>query len=180
MSRIVLTLIAVAVGLTASSSLAADSCLAPCSKPPKNARAVSVSGMDPYVLASYPGNTLSATLAKGKKKTILYAEGVLTDGPYPAEFAPTRILALGVNVNGLPMQPSDPVNHITNEVVSPVCTAMPPTPCTVVGQWWLDMDDPANAALLGVPITVMLIGGNYYGGGGSAVDMSLRIRLEKK
>jgi hypothetical protein len=131
----------------------------------------------PGMLAPYPGNTLTATLATGKKKTILYAEGVLTDGPYPGFFS--RLLALGINVNGLRMQPSDSVNNITTEVVSPVCT-VPGPPCTVVGQWWLDMDDPANAALLGVPITVTLLGGEYYGGGGQIVDMSLRVRLEKK
>ena len=52
--------------------------------------------------------------------------------------------------------------------------------CTVVGHWWLDMDDPANAALLGVPITVTLLGGAQGGGGGGPVDMLLHVRLEKK
>ena len=44
------------------------------------------------------------------------------------------------------------------------------------------MDDPANAALLGVPITVTLVGGDPSGGPavGNPVDMSLRVRLEKK
>ena len=59
----------------------------------------------------------------------------------------------------------------------------PDRKCTAVGHWWLDMDDPANAALLGVPITVTLVGGDPSGGpavGGDPVDMSLRVRLEKK
>jgi len=178
MSRIALTLIAAALGLTASSSFAADSCPAPCSTPPKYTRAVSLLGED-NILAPYPGNTVSATLAKGKKKTILYAEGILTTGSY-APFYSSMLLALGINVNGLRMQPHDNINNLTTKVASPLCT-MPIPPCTVVGQWWLDMDDPANAALLGVPITVTLLGGEWSGSPGfSAVDMSLRVRLEKK
>lgn len=45
------------------------------------------------------------------------------------------------------------------------------------------MDDPANAALIGVPIIVTLVGGDPSGGsavGNEVVDMSLRVRLEKK
>ena len=161
--------------VAATNALARDSCAAPCTKLPKNARAVEGDG---FTLAAYPGNTLSATLAKGKKKTILYAEGVLTDGPYPP--FTDRILALGINVNGLRMQPSDDVNNISTEVFSPRCQAIGDPPCTVVGHWWVDMDDPAYAELLGVPVTVTLIGGNYSGPGFQVVDMSLRVRLQKK
>ncbi len=44
-----------------------DSCGGGCPKPPTNSRAVSADGVP---LATYPGNTLNATLAKGKKKTM--------------------------------------------------------------------------------------------------------------
>src|SRR2546425_7994771 len=86
--------------LTAPGVFAADSCGGGCPKPPKNARAVSAEFVP---LATYPGNTLSATLAKGKKKTILTADGMLTE-PFPLPVP--REYDLGISVNGLSMHPS--------------------------------------------------------------------------
>jgi hypothetical protein len=162
-----------------ASAQTVDSCGGGCPKPPKNARALTA----PVLLAAYPpGNTLSATLAKGKKKTILMADGMLTDGTEGKLIS--REYDLGISVNGLSMQPASaagPGNPEADEDCG-FLRSDPDRTCTVVGHWWLDMDDPANAALLGVPITVTLVGGDVSGGSavGTAVDISLRVRLEKK
>src|SRR5438552_7125364 len=163
--------------LMAPPGFAADSCGGGCPTPPKNARAASA---EIVPLATYPGNTLTATLAKGTKKRILLADGMLTE-PFP--LGVSREYDLGISVNGLSMHPS------TSGPGSPEadedCGALrsdPDRTCTVLGHWWLDMDDPANAAVLGVPITVTLVGGDLSGGPavGNPIDMSLRVRLEKK
>jgi len=109
------------------------------------------------------------------------ADGLLTDGPYPVVIP--RAFALGISVNGLRMQPGFSVPG-QEEVVEDcgVFRADPDGFCAVTAHWWLDMDDPANAALLGVPITVTLKGGDLFGGPavGDPADMSLRVRLQKK
>ena len=155
-----------------------DSCGGGCPKLPKNARTVSA---EVVPLATYPGNTLTATLAKGTKKRILLADGMLTDGSLSIPVS--REYDLGISVNGLAMHPSPfgPGSPEADEDCG-VLRSDPDRTCTVIGHWWLDMDDPANAALLGVPITVTLVGGDISGGPavGSAVEMSLRVRLEKK
>jgi hypothetical protein len=173
------TLIVAATLACPASAQVVDSCGGGCPKPPKNTRALATH----VLLAAYPpGNTLSATLAKGKKKTILMADGMLTDGA--SALPVSREYDLGISVNGLSMQPTSlagPGNPEADEDCG-FFRSDPDRTCTVVGHWWLDMDDPANAALLGVPITVTLVGGDVSGGPavGSAVDMSLRVRLEKK
>jgi hypothetical protein len=94
-------------------------------------------------------------------------------------------LALGISVNGALMEPGAHGNPLWSPEVVQFCDSNEGLlnfgMCAVVGQWWLDLDDPANAALLGVPLTVTLVGGDWGGaGGGGPVDMSLRVRLEKK
>src|SRR5206468_68996 len=80
--------------LMAPPAFAADSCGGGCPKSPSNARAVSATFVP---LATYPGNTLAATLAKGKTKRILHAEGMLTDGS--AGIVASRAYGLGITVN---------------------------------------------------------------------------------
>ncbi len=164
-----------------ASASTADSCGGGCPTLPKSSRAVSA---EIVILATFPGNTLTATLAKGQKKTILYADGILGDGELGGAPLVSREYDLGISVNGIAMHPS-----VTSGPGSPdaaedcgVFRSDPDRRCMVVGHWWLDMDDPANAALLGVPIAVTLVGGDASGGPavGAAVEMSLRVRLEKK
>ena len=162
---------------------AADSCGGGCPKPPKFGHWVSATAVP---LAPFGANFLSASLAKGLKKTVIEVEGVLTDGPITPIVLP-RVFSLGTDVNGLPMQPAAIPDN--DEVITD-CGAFPDSngdtsaiaACTVSGHWWLDMDDPANAALLGVPLTVTLRGGDLLAGPevGAPVDMSLRVRVIKK
>ena len=182
MRQVIISVVVGGLGLALASppALAADSCGGGCPTPPSNARAVSATGTP---LAPFGGNVLMATLKKGKAKKILMVEGMLTDGPITPVVLP-RVLALGVDVNGLLLQPS-PAPDIFEAIED--CGAFradgdPDGACTVTANWWLDMDDPANAALLGVPITITLVGGDLIGGPelGAPVDMSLRVRFEKK
>jgi hypothetical protein len=175
--------VALAVMLAAPATHAADSCIGGCPKPPKTTHWLSATSIP---LAAFGGNVLSASLLKGKKKTVIEVEGLLTDGPYTPFFAP-RVFSLGTSVNGLPMQPAAAPGFF--EVITD-CGAFSDsngdTPgiaaCTVSGHWWLDMEDPANAGLLGVPLTVTLVGGDLIAGPevGGPVDMSLRVRVVKK
>jgi hypothetical protein len=121
---------------------------------------------------------VSATLALGKRRRILHAEGLLTDGPYGGGLT-SRAYVLDIEVNGLPMQP-DGIGF-TEMIEDCGLGRAPDQNCTVLGHWWLDLDDPANAALIDVPITVTLTGGDYLGSAavGSQVDVSLRVRLEE-
>jgi hypothetical protein len=165
-----------------ASAFTADSCGGGCPKPPSNTRAVSA---EDVILVAYPGNTLTATLAKGKKKTVLMADGMLSDGRGGSAFLVSREFDLGISVNGLSMNPSHDFGPGSPNATEDCGEARsdPDRTCTVIGHWWLDMDDPANAALIGVPITVTLVGDEALGGpaaGNELVDMSLRVRVEKK
>lgn len=185
MSRIANLLVSVSIGvlMASTAAYAADSCVGGCPKTPKTTRWLSSTATP---LAPFPGMFLSAQLVKGLKKTVIEVEGVLTDGPISPVFLP-RVFSLGVNVNGLPMQPSAAPN--IDEVITD-CGAFADSgadtsniaACTVSGHWWLDMEDPANAALLGAPLTVTLVGGDLLAGPevGAPVDMSLRVRVIKK
>jgi hypothetical protein len=172
--------------LATSPVSAADSCGGGCPKLPKSTRWVSATATP---LGSFFGtpNVLTAGLLKGATKSVLEVEGMLTDGPITA-LQLSRVFALGVSVNGLPMQPAaapglfEAISDCGGYTDSPTGDTVNTRACTVTGQWWLDMDDPANVALLGVPITVTLVGGDLTGGPevGAPVDMSLRVRQVKK
>jgi hypothetical protein len=122
-----------------------------------------------------------------KKKTVLYVDGMLDDIGANGTSAIPRRYDLGISVNGLAMQPSIDFGPGSADA-SEDCGLTHPysesdMKCTAVGRWWLDMDDPANAALIGVPITVTLVGGDPSGGpavGGVPLHMTWRVRLEKK
>jgi len=163
MSRIALTLIAVALGFTASSSLAADSCPAPCLKLPTNSRYVSYYG-------SLPGGVtaplVAGTLAKGKSKRAVAVEAAV----YATQLGPgiPIILPLEVDVNGTSMEPY----RYTED-----CLAAPFF-CTVSGTFWLDIDQ--NPSLIGVPLVVTLHSSNEAGGFIFDARASMSIRLEKK
>lgn len=171
--------LALAVSATLSLAQVTDSCGGGCPKPPSNVRAVS---QFCAILAPFPGNTLSATLAKGKKKRVLMVDAMLTDGSF-GPLLVSREYDLGASVNGLTMQP--PPGNNGGRDTAEDCGAFRSDPdrlCAVTGQWWVDMDDPAYAALIGVPITVTMIAGDAAGGPavGTCVNTSLRVRLEKK
>ena len=91
------------------------------------------------------GALLPVTLAKAKTKRVLRVDAMITDGPYGPIVAPIA-LAASVSANGLPMQPSPPGGFAVED-----CGAArgdPDATFTLTATWWLDIDDPANVAIL--------------------------------
>lgn len=162
----------------ASLAYAADSCTAPCVKPPKFSRSLSATTV-PRPAA--PALLLSATLQKAKKKRILQVEAMMTTNFYTPALPST--LALYVDANGIFLQPGlAVVVDCGGGAGFPL--GPPSLSCTVSGTWWLDIDDPANAALLASPpplLVVHLSGGELFPAAvGAPVDISMTVRQLKK
>ncbi len=145
----------------APASYAADSCVAPCLKPPANTRHVSIIGN--YTFPAFPAPILTAALAKGKAKRVIVVEATVTAyvGPSPL------YVGMLAYVNGIPME-------------SPGAGADCPglNSCTLSGTFWLDID--ANPGLIGAPLTVTLSAQDGYGVGGQYFLASMTVRQEKK
>jgi hypothetical protein len=128
------------------------------------------------------GSQLTATIAKGKKKTVLAIEAGYTDGPY-SPVGGVRALGMGVTVNGIAVQPNpaSPEQH----VIDCGLTDSPPATCTLVGTFWLDIDaaELANPGVfVGQPLSVVLFAGHVGAGPPPAIimDASLSVRVQKK
>lgn len=133
------------------------------------------------LLTAY-SSKLTATIAKGKKKTVLAIEASYTDGPYSPIYG-VRVLSLGVTVNGIAVQPNpaSPEQHVID------CGLVdnPPATCTVVGTFWFDIDaaELANPGMfVGQPLSVVMSAGHVGGGPVPAnpMDSSLSVRVQKK
>jgi hypothetical protein len=125
---------------------------------------------------------LTATIAKGKKKTVLAIEGAYTDGPYGPVYG-VRALAIGVTVNGINVQPN-PASAQQN-VIDCGLVDTPPAGCTIVGTFWLDIDaaELANPGMfVGQPLTIVMSTGHIGAGPPPAnpMDASLSVRVQKK
>jgi len=133
------------------------------------------------VLTTY-ASKLTATIVKGKKKTVLAIEASYTDGPYSPIYG-VRVLGLGVTVNGVAVQPNpaSPEQHVIDCGLSDT----PPATCTVVGTFWFDLDaaELANPGVfVGQPLTVVMSAGHLGAGPPPAnlMDSSLSVRVQKK
>ncbi len=181
MRRVILSVVGsvLCVALSPPASFGADSCTAPCPTPPKTTHSVSAVGLP---IPAYPAPLLPpVTLLKAKPKRVLMVEAMVTNAPYgPAVLG--LALALAVDVNGIVLNPPGagvpPILSVAED-----CSTGEGT-CTVAGTWWLDLDDPANAALFGSPpplLLVTLVGGDLVGGGvGTLADVTINVRLQKK
>lgn len=128
------------------------------------------------------GSKLTATIAKGKKKTVLAIEAGFTDGPYSPIYG-VRVLGIGVAVNGVPVQPNPAAAE--QNVIDCGLTDTPPATCGVVGTFWFDIDaaELANPGMfVGQPLTVILSAGDVSGGPFPAnpMDASLSVRVQKE
>lgn len=173
----------VAVMGTASAVHAADSCLAPCAKVPKKSRHVSTVGFVALPAGPMAGPILTtpgATLAKGNKKKVVTVDATITSGmPVPMPM----ILSMGATLNGVAMEPT------TGVYMDCAGTAMTPwfggplAGCTVSATFWLDLDQAETASpgtFIGLPLTVVLVGGDASGMGGPPVSASMNVRQEGK
>jgi hypothetical protein len=168
--------------LLASSVRAADSCLAPCAKIPKERRYVSTVGsiaLPPGPLGGVLLTTPAATLAMGKPKRLLVVDATLTSGlaaPMP------MVLTMTAVANGAMMEPTTPMGVVMDcggSVMNPIA---PLFGCTLSGTFWLDLDQAETGnpgTFIGMPLSVVLRGGNAAGGGGMPVYASMTVHLEK-
>jgi hypothetical protein len=125
---------------------------------------------------------LTATIAKGKKKTVLAIDAAYTDGPYGPIYG-VRALGLGVTVNGIAVQPNPAATE--QNVIDCGLVDTPPAGCTIVGTFWLDIDaaELANPGVfVGQPLTVVMSAGHIGAGPPPAnpMDASLSVRVHKK
>ena len=131
-----------------------------------------------------PSPLLTATLQKAKPKRVLKVDAVMTTSVYTPAIPST--LQLWADANGIPLQPSVPGAGVIADCGGGAGIPLGPPSfgCTVSGSWWLDIDDPANIALLTKPIpalTVTLRGGEMFPGAvGAPVDISMTVRMVKK
>jgi hypothetical protein len=166
-----------AVAFSATVVHAGDSCGGGCPKLPKNARSVSTPGPAPLPL--FPAALLVATLARGKKKTMLNVEAMITT----ATFLPGAPVspAMFVDVNGISMEPSSagPAFAAITDCASVDGGGDAPArfSCTLSGSWWIDID--ANPGLIGVPLVVTLDGGGFFAPAPVALA-TMTVRMTKK
>lgn len=179
-----MTCMTLAFLLAASVAQAADSCLAPCTKVPKKTRHVSTAPS--IILPAAPGvllTTPGATLAKGKKKKVIVVEATMTSGiPGPLPM----VLTMWASLNGVAMEPTgNPVGIMTDcggTALSPWLGG-PLFGCTLSGTFWLDLDQAEAASpgtFINMPLTVVLMGGDFAGLGGPPVVVSMTVREESK
>jgi len=174
-------LIVLAFAGTTSLAYAADSCVAPCAKPPKKSRHVSSPAPVPMPAAPAPILVAGApTFAKGQKKRVVVVDATITTSTF-APGAP-MVMAMTADVNGIPMEPTA-APPPTQYIVDCGGTALfPPQPphfsCTLHGTFWLDID--ANPPLINAPLTVTLTAFDMAGVGGAPVVASMAIRQEQK
>lgn len=136
--------------------------------PGKNSAFASVSFM---MLPAYSSPLLTATIEKGKKKTVL--EIVTTLSATPA--APVT-LASNVTVNGIQAQPG-------LWTVAQDCSANAALGCQLTDVRWIDVDaaEAANPGMfVGQPLVVNFTGGAFMAGIGSNSAATLAVRVQKK
>jgi hypothetical protein len=161
--------IMLAVG-TAAALLASTASADSTTSPGKEA---AYSSVDDVAVSSSFGTMTSVTIQKGKKKRVLQVTIIAEANP--------SLLAVGVRprVNGqYVMEPM--VGSITAVAVTTSCPPTAPN-CTVVGKWWLDLEQ-AEAAFPGQFINQPLnIEATIATGTGSPIgSVSLQARLLKK
>jgi len=130
--------------------------------------------------APVPG--MVGTLTKGRKRHVVTVDATVSSGMMTPGLPWS--LSMGVDVNGIPM---DPGTTFPDSVVQD-CSATftgPAMGCTVSGTFMIDLD-AAEAASPGCCYSVPLIVPLYAGTAsnslitGASVDASMAIRLEKK
>lgn len=131
-----------------------------------------------------PGTILTASILKGKKKSMITVDASITSELY-APFAPWT-LSMGADINGIPMEPSGtyPFNFVqdcgSSAAIGPHAGIA--EGCTVSGTFLLDMDALGNAGLLNVPLTITLVAGSAANPfiAGIPVSATMAVRMEKK
>lgn len=115
------------------------------------------------------GSTLAtASLLKGKKKTVLAITATLT-----TDSGANAVLQMLPTVNGFAVE---------GVRVQQSC-AFTLAHCTVTGTWWFDVDasELANPGeVVGVPVDVVLTGGSVAGDDDASATVTLSVQVVKK
>lgn len=171
----------VAALLTAALSLSTvGMAFADTTSPGKNSAFASSTG----VPLNFFDSKLTATIEKGKRRTVLAIEASYTDGAYFPTPAAMRVLGLLVRVNGVTAQPNPSANYQYYEECGFYDTDT--VACAVTGTFWFDIDaaELANpGAFVGQPLVVDLIAGDLAGGtlvGITPMDAALSVRVQRK
>lgn len=119
---------------------------------------------------------LSASIAKGKSKSVLVINGMLSSGSSLA----TSTFYLRVSVNGVWAEPQ---TFGTVSLIAQGCGVGGSRMCTLTGTWWLDLDaaELANpGSFKGKPLEVVLEGGEEVAAIESQGRVTLSVVMQKK
>jgi hypothetical protein len=162
-----------AVGLAALCLTWATSTLADgTTSPGTNSVFVSASGLS-LPVGGMPTTLLSGQIKKGKTKTVLAIEAMLTK---IATGAQSGVVAIHPTVNGFAVEPS------SGGVTFPAkadCSGV----CLMTGTWWIDIDAAETAhpgMFVNQPLNVVLVGVESTAISDSALAATLTARLQKK
>jgi hypothetical protein len=113
-------------------------------------------------------HAIAGSIAKGKSKTVLEVDVVVTDITGTNAAVGARVI-----VNGVLAEPSDGNSQVAD------CNSG--IFCTLASQWWLDLD-AAEAAHPGMfkGKQLVVIGDIFSNAATSTANISLRARMEKK
>jgi len=134
-----------------------------------------------------PGPLLVGSIAKGKKKTVLTVEATLASG-FLAPFAPWT-LSMGVDVNGIPMNPGTTYPVSVEQDCGSSALLGPfggiAEGCNLSANFMIDLDAAELASpgcCYNVPLTVTLMAGEGSNPiiAGIPVDATMAVRMEKK
>jgi hypothetical protein len=123
---------------------------------------------------------LTGTITKGKRKTVVAIEAMLTaignnTGP--------RIDAIWPTINGFNVEPEDAGGPHIAQINCSTITGTSTNFCTTTGTFWLDID-AAEAAhpgmFIGKALTITLMGVENTGNGDSLLGATLTARVQKK
>lgn len=135
--------------------------------PGKNSAFESAS-INPLTVGGNGSTLATASLVKGKKKTVLAITATLTTNS-----GADAVLQMLPTVNGLAVEGVRVQQPCSFTLVH----------CTVSGTWWLDVDaaelnEPGSVA--GVPVNVVLTGGSVAGDNDASATVTLSVQVVKK
>jgi hypothetical protein len=121
---------------------------------------------------------LTATITKGKKKTVVAIEGMLTK---IGSLTGPRIERIWPTINGILVEPGESGEPDVAQVNCPTINLT--LFCTITGTWWLDIDaaEAANPGMfIGKALTIRLMGEEITLNGDSSLAATLTARVQKK
>lgn len=168
--------------IAACFSLAPLAWAAGTTSPGANSVFVSASNVNLPALGNGSASLLTGTITKGKRKTVVAVEAMLTgigssSGPRVDQIWPT--------INGIVIEPkfkSVPDPDMA-QVNCPTITAPSSITCTTTGTWWLDIDaaEAANPGMfVGKALNITLMGNEATGNGDIDLEATLTARVQKK